>query len=114
MRKIDSGDGTTAVTFVLPAGMTAGQVSVCGDFNDWEPACNVLRRQDDGSYETTVVLGPGRHHFRYLLDSGMWINDAAADDYEPNPFGGQNSIVDLGQPSPAVAWPRPTSDAAPS
>ena len=56
MRKIDGGGDTTAVTFVLPAGMTDGEVSVGGDFNDWEPGRTALCRQDDGSYEVAGRL----------------------------------------------------------
>jgi hypothetical protein len=35
------------------------------------------------------------YRFRYLLDESRWENDWKADRYEPNPFGSDDSIVDL-------------------
>ena len=44
----------------------------------------------------TVVLDAGRaYRFRYLLDGQRWDNDWAADAYQPNDFGGDDSVVDL-------------------
>ena len=44
----------------------------------------------------TVSLDAGRaYRFRYLLDGQRWDNDWAADAYQPNDFGGDDSVVDL-------------------
>lgn len=43
-----------------------------------------------------MVLDAGRRYlFRYLAAGEHWFNDDAADDYEPNGFGGSDSVVDL-------------------
>ena len=43
----------------------------------------------------TVSLNAGRaYRFRYLLGQ-RWDNDWAADAYQPNDFGGDDSVVDL-------------------
>lgn len=50
----------------------------------------------DGHATCTVALPAGAaHRFRYLIDGGSWANDWSADGYEPNDFGGDDSVVDL-------------------
>jgi 1,4-alpha-glucan branching enzyme len=91
-----NGARTAHVTFVLPAAVGARSVTVCGDFNDWSETAAPLVRHDDGSFSTTLELPVGRRwHFRYLLDGERWENDWAADDYEPNVYGGMDSVLDL-------------------
>jgi len=52
-------DGTVRITFVLPADEPAGAVSVVGDFNDWNPFANPLRRP----YLSGCVETPGSPGF---------------------------------------------------
>lgn len=95
-----AGSGATVqVTFEIPPADGTRVAAVCGDFNDWSETANPLTRLEDGRFRTTLELPAGRRwRFRYLLDGCRWENDWAADDYEPNVFGGQDSVVDLTQP----------------
>lgn len=44
----------------------------------------------------SVTLAGGRRHaFRYLAEGGRWFNDEAADSYQPNQYGGSDSVLDL-------------------
>ena len=55
-----------------------------------------MHRDADGGFSVTVGLEAGRaYRFRYLLDGQRWDNDWAADAYQPNDFGGDDSVVDL-------------------
>lgn len=83
------------VTFVLPVDGN-GKVAVAGDFNDWDPSATVLRKRGE-SRSASVTLGAGhRYAFRYVdVAAGRWFNDEAADGYERNEFGEENSILDL-------------------
>ena len=55
-----------------------------------------MHRDADGGFSVTVSLDAGRaYRFRYLLDGQRWDNDWAADAYQPNDFGGDDSVVDL-------------------
>jgi hypothetical protein len=59
----------------------------------------------------TVGLDAGRaYRFRYLLDGQRWDNDWAADAYQPNDFGGDDSVVDLTALAEAV--PRAAKETA--
>ena len=72
----------------------AGGVHLAGDFNNWDDSLPMKRRKD-GSFHLEISLDVGHDHkYRYLLDSGEWINDPAADAYCPCEFAGtDNSIV---------------------
>ncbi len=86
--------GTVIVTFELPASVDARRVAVVGDFNDWSIEANVMEKGPDGVFRTTLKLAAGRpYRFRYLLDDERWENDWRADDYWPNQFGGDDSVV---------------------
>jgi 1,4-alpha-glucan branching enzyme len=82
------------VTFKLPATAGANSVALCGEFNDWDPEANPMKRLKDGSFSTTLSLTPGNsYRFRYFLDDERWENDWEADLYVPNEFGSEDSVV---------------------
>ena len=84
---------TVDVAFTLPADVDAGTVALCGDFNDWSAEATPLVRGDDSTWQVFVPLEPGRsYRYRYLLDGERWEN-GQADRYEPNPYGGVDSVV---------------------
>jgi 1,4-alpha-glucan branching enzyme len=85
---------TVAITFELDPGVAAQTVAVAGDFNDWSTDANPMERRPDGSFFVTVVVELGRQYrFRYVLDGDRWVNAWDADDYAPNDFGGEDSVV---------------------
>jgi hypothetical protein len=94
-RERDQGNTRIKVTFDIPVDGTDPPVSVVGDFNGWDPDATPLIRRGQ-KLRASVVLDAGRRYaFRYLADGGRWFNDDTADDYEPNAFGGSDSVVDL-------------------
>ena len=69
-------DGTVRVTFTLPADEPSGPVSVVGNFNDWNPFANPLRRRAKGTRSAAVTVQAGTTlHFRYLAEGGRWFDD---------------------------------------
>jgi 1,4-alpha-glucan branching enzyme len=84
------------VTFDLPSDAYAGTVALCGDFNDWDPTVHPMKRRKDGRFSTTISLRAGRtYQFKYFLDGSRWENEHAADGYEPNIYGTQDSLLKL-------------------
>lgn len=72
----------------------ATEVSVCGEFNEWDPSKHPLKKRRDGRFTATVMLLAGqRYRFRYLVDGTRWENDHAADEYVRNEFGEDDSVV---------------------
>lgn len=87
-----------SVTFVLPkdAAPDAGSVCVLGEFNNWSPDAHQLSRREEGDFAITLELEAGRaYRFRYVIDGWKYENDWFADRYEPNPYGGEDSVVDV-------------------
>ena len=68
-------------------------VSLVADFNKWEPVVMRFVKKDK-VFRTKVRLPKDETFcFRYLLDNKEWENDHKADQYTPNPFGTDNSVV---------------------
>jgi len=84
------------VTFTFPAEAApdASQVTLVGDFSDWDRWAIPMKRLKDGSFTVTVTLEKGRdYRFRYFIDDAWWANDWSADRYEKNPYGDDDSVV---------------------
>ena len=84
------------VTFKIApeVGKQANTARILGEFNDWSPIANPMRKLKSGAFTATIDLEKGRgYQFRYLLDRNNWENDSEADDFVPSPFGDSNNSV---------------------
>lgn len=84
------------VTFRLPreAAPDAQQVSIVGDFNNWNISENRMEQLKSGDFKLTLDLPCSREYrFRYLIDATRWENDWFADKYIPNEYGSDDSVV---------------------
>ena len=81
------------VTFEL-TNDDAQAVQLVGEFNDWQPI-DMKKAKKAGSPFRAKVRMPkdGQFQFRYLVDGENWVNDDAADAYEANEHGSENSVV---------------------
>ncbi|MFW6364891.1 MAG: glycogen-binding domain-containing protein [Spirochaetota bacterium] len=52
----------------------AGYVSVAGDFNNWNPENDPLRREEGGLWKTKVSIPPGTYRYKFIVD-GVWTVD---------------------------------------
>jgi 1,4-alpha-glucan branching enzyme len=86
------------VTFRLPkeAAFDAEHVTLVGEFNGWDGKATPMQKLKSGDFTVTVELDSGKdYRFRYLIEGARWENDWRADRYEPNPHGGDDSIVSV-------------------
>jgi 1,4-alpha-glucan branching enzyme len=84
------------VTFRLPkeAAPEADQVTLVGDFNQWDTNETPMQKLKNGDFKVTLELACEQEYkFRYLIDNSQWENDWQADKYTPNGFGTDDSIV---------------------
>ena len=84
------------VTFQLPkeAAPEASNITLVGDFNSWDLNGTPLKKLKNGNFKVTLKLSRGNEYkYRYLIDSNRWENDWCADDYIPNSFGTEDSLV---------------------
>ena len=84
------------VTFAVQPEGHVQNVAVCGEFNGWDPAAHHMKRQKDGRFTVTLSLPVGKaYRFRYLVDGACWANDPTADASVPNPFGSEDSVIQV-------------------
>jgi 1,4-alpha-glucan branching enzyme len=84
------------LTFKLPVDESIKTVALCGEFNNWNPTAHRMTHRKDGSFSLTLSLPSGQQYrYRYLLNSERWENDPAADGYASNPYGSDDSLVDV-------------------
>ena len=74
--------------FTFPS---ARQVSLAGDFNNWDPKTMPMRKGADGAWHLNVALTPGRHEYRFIVD-GIWQDDPAAKEKTANAMGSKNCV----------------------
>ena len=56
-----------------------------------------LDRIKKDTYQIELRLKPEQsYRFKYLIDNELWENDYAADEYIPNEFGTEDSVVIIG------------------
>lgn len=89
----------TVVKFVFVA-PHATNVSVVGDFNQWDAkATPMVRDGDTGVWTVTVPIATGRHLYSFLLvgaDGERWVADPNAPAAPDDGFGRVNSVVLVG------------------
>lgn len=69
-------------------------VSLVGEFNNWDKEDGIMKKNKSGYFTRTLELDPRKEYqFRYVINNFRWENDVKADKYQPNPFGGMNSVV---------------------
>jgi 1,4-alpha-glucan branching enzyme len=81
------------VTFFLPFA-NVKRLSLSGDFNGWSMDATPMKRHDDGHWETTVDLAPGRYEYKFVGD-GEWIPDPLAHEHVWNLHGTLNSVIQV-------------------
>lgn len=73
----------------------AQDVRIAGDFNNWVPEKTPMLHADGpDTFRALIRLEPGRYRYRLVVD-GQWQTDPNNQAYEPNPFGGMNSVVEV-------------------
>jgi 1,4-alpha-glucan branching enzyme len=91
--KMPGQPGKVRVTFSLPSAIWADTIFLVGDFNDWDERATPMRQTETG-WMVTLELDAGySFQYRYLHNGNEWHNDWNADGYEPNIYGGDNSVV---------------------
>ncbi len=92
----DSALAPRPVQFVFVSS-DARDVSLVGDFNDWDVGATPMRRVSrDGLWSVVVPLAPGRHVYSFVVDGRQWVPDERAPLAPDSEFGGENSIILVG------------------
>ena len=81
---------SSSIPFAFPA-PDARQVSLAGDFNNWDAKATPMHKGTNGVWHVGIALEPGRHEYRFVAD-GVWQDDPAAQQKIPNALGTQNCV----------------------
>ncbi|MGD0258351.1 MAG: isoamylase early set domain-containing protein [Verrucomicrobiota bacterium] len=65
-----------AINFVCNAPQ-AKNVTLIGDFNQWNPAAHPMKRMPDRSWLLTVELKHGHHRYAFLVDGVLTLDPYA-------------------------------------
>ncbi len=81
---------------------TAGkhEVGIVGDFTEWK--IHSLQNVGD-TYMISYDLLPGRYRYKYIVD-GVWMPDPRHQMREPDPFGGENSVIIVEESAELLSW----------
>jgi 1,4-alpha-glucan branching enzyme len=79
------------VTFSLRE-PNAREVSLVGDFNNWDAGANSMKLDKDGSWKVSLIFPPGRYEFKFLAD-GKWREGSKEEQTVPNCFGTLNNVL---------------------
>lgn len=95
-KKYQADNKKCKVTFKLTKKQANGaeQVNLVGEFNDWDMHGSPMKKSTNGDFTVALNLKTGaEYQFKYLIDYHEWVNDPKADNYVPNEFQGENSVV---------------------
>ena len=86
--------GTQGVRFRVyaPGAVT---VAVAGEFNNWSTTANMMTRDAEGYYATTVASARVGHRYKFVVNGTLWRKDPWSLQVEGSSEGSNSIIVDL-------------------
>lgn len=69
----------------------AEEVSLVGNFNQWDSQGNPMKKDKKGTWRAALTLEPGRYEYRFIVD-GNWENDPSCSCCVANELGGENCV----------------------
>jgi 1,4-alpha-glucan branching enzyme len=76
LRRFSAKRVSKPVNFVCQA-PGAKQVSLIGDFNEWQPDKHVMKKQADGAWMVQVSLCHGHHQYLFWVDGEVQLDPRA-------------------------------------
>jgi len=70
----------------------AKSVTLCGDFNEWDPTATPMRRMPDNRWMVSMELNHGHHEYVFMVD-GRPVLDPRANGTVPHERYGRVSLV---------------------
>lgn len=85
------------VTFKYTPNVSADRVNLAGSFNGWSTDASPMTDEDgDGTWELTLDLPDGEYQYKFVVNGDQWITDPNNPKTAPDGYGGQNSVITVG------------------
>lgn len=69
-------DGTLRITFSYPAKNAIQNITVAGNFNNWDKYSYKMEyNATQNQYEYTLNLSPGKYKYKYIINDEQWVTD---------------------------------------
>jgi len=81
------------VTFLFESS-DAKEVILVGNFNNWNARKHPMKSNENGMWNKSVVIPPGRYEYKFLVDR-QWEEDPQNDQTCLNCFGTYNNVFNL-------------------
>jgi len=72
----------------------AKEVILMGDFNNWNTKKHLMKNNENGMWNKSVVIPPGRYEYKFLVDR-QWKEDPQNDQTCLNCFGTYNNVFNV-------------------
>ena len=76
----------------------AASVFIAGDFNGWDAQATPMSKQND-LWVITLDLAPGTYQYKFVVNGSEWKPDPNNPTTADDGFGGQNSVITIGEES---------------
>ncbi len=84
-------------TFKYTPNTVAERVNLAGSFNGWSTDATPMADTDsDGTWEITIDLPDGEYQYKFVVNGNQWITDPNNPKGAPDGYGGQNSVITVG------------------
>ncbi|MBP7095377.1 MAG: glycogen-binding domain-containing protein [Spirochaetia bacterium] len=92
--KVDESGANATITFTFSA-PAASKVYIAGTMNGWNPEGDLMTKGESGVWIWTLTVPVSEVVvYKYVVD-GTWTYDEGAPDYENDPYGGKNGVVNV-------------------
>lgn len=68
-------------------------MSVIGDFNNWDETVNIMKKNEEGIWWNEVELSSGEHLYKFIINDNIRMNDPIANLYALNKEGELMSLI---------------------
>ncbi len=83
------------VAFRFTPNIPADRVNLAGAFNGWSTDATPMV-DNSGIWEVTLDLPDGEYQYKFVVNGNVWITDPNNPKSAPDGFGGQNSVITVG------------------
>ncbi|MCX7941289.1 MAG: diguanylate cyclase [Endomicrobia bacterium] len=85
---------TIFFSFTAANGSKPKEVSVVGDFNNWDRKKGIMEySKEENRWCKKMLLKPGTYRYKFLIDTNIWVPDVNAKYFADDGFGGKCSVI---------------------